>query len=41
MTYLVFNGRMEVVGTVKAQSYNEAYSLACERFRYVEYIEEC
>lgn len=40
-TWLVFNRRMDVVGTVRAESYNEAFAIAEKRFRYVEYIQEC
>ena len=40
-TWLVFDRRMEVIGTVRAEGYSEAFMLAMSRFRYVEYIQEC
>ena len=40
-TWLVFDRRMEVIGTVRAEAYSQAFTLAMSRFRYVEYIQEC
>lgn len=40
MEWLVFNGDMEVIGTVFADGYTEAFILARRRFGYVEYIEQ-
>lgn len=39
-TWLVFNSKMIVVGSVRAEGYTEAFSLAQNRFRYVDYIQE-
>ena len=40
-TWLVFNARMDVVGTVRAEGYTEAFIVARRRFAYVDYIQEC
>ena len=39
-TWLVFNSKMDVVGSVRAEGYTEAFMIAQNRFRYVEYIQE-
>jgi hypothetical protein len=39
--WLIYDRRMEVIGIVKAESYNEAFHMAYKRFGYVEYIQEC
>jgi hypothetical protein len=40
MEWLVFNGNMQVIGTVVADGYTEAFMVARCRFGYVEYIEQ-
>lgn len=40
-TWLVFNSRMDVIGSVSADGYTEAFMVAQRRFGYVEYIQEC
>lgn len=40
MKWLVFNSRMDVIGTVFANGYTEAFAIARNRFRYVDYIQE-
>lgn len=40
MKWMVFNARMDVIGIVVANDYNEAWSKANDRWSYVEYIQE-
>ena len=40
MRWLVFNSRMDVIGTVFADGYTEAFVIARNRFRDVDYIQE-
>ncbi len=39
-TWLVFNSRMDVIGSVRAEGYTQAFVIAQNRFRYVDYIQE-
>ena len=39
--FLVFNSRMDVIGTVYAANYTLAFSEARYMFRDVDYIQEC
>lgn len=39
-TWLVFNSRMDVIGSVRAEGYTQAFAIAKNRFRYVDYIQE-
>jgi hypothetical protein len=40
MKWLVFNSRMDVIGTVVADGYTQAFIVASNRFRDVDYIQE-
>ena len=40
MRWMVFNSRMDVVGTVYADGYTAAFIEARRRFRDVDYIQE-
>lgn len=40
MRWMVFNSRMDVIGTVYADGYTEAFIIAKRKFRYVEYIQK-
>ena len=39
--WLVFNSRMDVIGKVFADGYTAAFIAARNRYRYVDYIQEC
>ena len=39
-TWLVFNSKMDVIGSVRAEGYTQAFVIAQNRFRYVDYIQE-
>jgi len=39
-TWLVFNSRMDVIGSVRAEGYTQAFAIAQNRFRHVDYIQE-
>jgi hypothetical protein len=40
MRWMVFNSKMDVIGTIVADNYTEAFAVAQRRFRYVEYIQK-
>lgn len=40
MRWMVFNSKMEVIGTVVADGYTEAFAMAQRLFRYVECIQK-
>ena len=40
MRWMVFNSRMDVIGTVYADNYTSAFIEARRRFRDVDYIQE-
>lgn len=41
VTWLVFNSRMDVIGTIVAHNYTEAFNEARYMFRDVDYIQQC
>jgi len=40
MRWMVFNSKMDVIGVVIANDYNDAWYVANRKYRYVEYIQE-